>query len=622
LPPAQRSATALAFAEAIVPGSRCFVGADERTHAAAEQLVQAAHPALAGVWRVAHEVLDASALARTGRRFRSLPAARQDALLGAWEHDRRMRVPLALISFVYKLVHFDRHAPRKSGSSSALRTVERPRWMAQVRRLDDCEDTLECDVVVVGSGAGGAVVGRELAEQGLAVVFVEEGEHYLRDAFDGSVVGAHQRFYRPVFSVGNVVMPVFVGRLVGGSTAINGGTSFRPPPWVHARWCEELESDEFGAEAMAPHFERVERILDVQTARREIIGPIGDVMARGCDALGWSHHPIRRNAPGCDGSGFCDFGCRQDARRSTQIAYLPPAFERGAVLFASARARRVLVEGGRAAGIEVESRRGRRVIIRARATVLAGGAIPTPLFLLEQGLANRSGQVGRNLTLHPSGGLLAEFDEPIDGHRHVPQGYVCDEFLREGILVTAAQPALNIAGLLFPFSGRRLMSALDRIDHIAGFGLLVRDSSRGGRVRRDVGGVPLVTYHVTAEDTARVHRAMVLTGEMCRAAGARTLFPVAFGIDPIRTDADFARFRATRLAPSDVSWLSYHPLGTCKMGRDPKTSVVDVDHQSHDVPNLYVVDASVVRGPLGVNPQLTIMAWATRAAARIAAHLE
>jgi choline dehydrogenase-like flavoprotein len=109
---------------------------------------------------------------------------------------------------------------------------------------------------------------------------------------------------------------------------------------------------------------------------------------------------------------------------------------------------------------------------------------------------------------------------------------------------------------------------------------------------------------------------------MCRAAGAKALYPVAFGVDPIRTDAEFARFRAARLAPSDFTWLSYHPLGTCKMGRDPKASVVDLDHQAHDVPGLYIVDGSAIPGPLGVNPQVTIMAWATRAAERIGDHLD
>lgn len=607
----------------MIPGSRSVLGADERTHALAEQFVRSLHPGLAPAWKLAHEVLDAAAIARTGRRFHKLSAARQDDLLQHWEGDGMLRRPLALLGLVYKAVHFDRNAPRKSGSGlGVLRSVERPRWMAQIHRLDDYDDDVECDVVVVGTGAGGAVVGRELAERGHAVVFLEEGEHYLRDAFDGSVIRAHQRFYRNAFSVGNVVMPVFMGRMVGGSTAINGGTCFRTPPWVLEHWCEELGTDAFAADTMARHFDRVEQILEVEAARPEVIGPVGDVMARGCDALGWSHHRIRRNAPHCDGSGFCDFGCRQDARRSTQIAYLPPALERGAVLFAAARARRVMLEGRRAVGIEAESKRGKRVRVRARATVLAGGAIPTPLMLLEQGLGNRSGQVGRNLSVHPSSGLLARFDERIDGHRYVPQGYACDQFLQDGFLVTSAQPALNIAALLFPFTGRRLMGVLDGMDRTASFALLLRDATPNGRVWRDIGGLPIITYNIGPEDVQRMHQAMLRTGEMCRAAGAKTLYPVVLGAPPIESDADFDRFRKSPPHPSDITWLSYHPLGTCRMGRDPKTSVIDLDHEVHDVPGLFVVDGSAVRGPVGVNPQLTIMAVATRAAESIGARLD
>jgi choline dehydrogenase-like flavoprotein len=620
---AHRSRAGLAFAEAMIPGSPTFVGADERTHALAEQLVRSIHPAVATAWRVALELLDSAAVARTGRPFHRLSANQQDALLQRWERDRALRAPVGLVALVYKLVHFDHHAPRKNGSSAlgVLRSSERPRWTAQMQRIDDVEETIECDAVVIGTGAGGAVVGRELADQGHAVVFLEEGDFHPREAFDGSAVRAHQRFYRGSISVGNVLMPIFMGRLVGGSTAINGGTCFRTPPWILERWCEDLDTADFAPDAMAPFFERVERVLQVAPADLRTVGPIAGVMARGCDARGWSHHAIQRNAPACDGSGFCDFGCRQDARRSTQVSYLPPALERGAVLFAGARARRVIVEGGRAVGVEVESKRGRRVQVRARAVVLSGGAVPTPLLLLEQGIANRSGQVGRNLSVHPSGGFAAMFDHAIDGHRHVPQGYACDQFAREGILVMAAQAPVNVAPLLFPFAGKRLMSAMDGIDRTASFGLLLRDSAANGRVRRGPGGLPLVTYSVTAEDVTRMHRAMVITGEMCRAAGAKTLYPVAFGVGALEGDDDFARFQEARLAASDVSWLSYHPLGTCRMGRDPRSSVVNLDHETHDVPGLFVVDGSTVPGPLGVNPQLTIMAMATRAAARIGARL-
>ncbi len=614
--------SALALAEAIVPGSRWVPAADEATIARADAVVRHMDDRLAGAWHAAQAALSAAAVAQTGRPFHALSAEAQDRLLRRWESDPLLRAPLGIVALVYKFVHFD-HKPVYEGMGGKLHVVsslEQPRWLEQIHRADAWQggDEIEAEVVVVGTGAGGAVVGKELADRGFAVVFLEEGEHHRRDAFNGSSINAHQRFFRFAMSLGNAAIPIFIGRLVGGSTAINTGTCFRTPPWVLERWCEELSTDEFEPGKMAAWFEQVERTLQVAPAERRIIGPIADVMARGCDALGWAHGPAMRNAPDCDGSGFCDFGCPTDARRGTHLSYIPPALERGAVLLTGARADRVMLEQGRAVGVEAVSKTGRRLRVRAPTVVLAGGAIPTPLFLLGQGLANRSGQVGRNLSVHPSGGLLALYDDEIRGWAHAPQGYVSEQFLKDGILVLAAQPGFNTAGIVFPFSGRRLMETLDQFDHVAGFGVLVRDASANGRVWRDVGGVPAISYNVGGEDLERMHRGLVHTGEMALAGGARKIFPVVLGMGPLEGRAGLETLRRTRLAAKDVAWTSYHPLGSCKMGRDPRTSVVGLDHQCHDVPGLYVVDGSTVPGPLGVNPQITIMGMATRAAAKIA----
>ncbi len=613
---------ALALAEAIVPGSARIPAADEVTVKLADEAVTAFHPSLAKAWRVAQAALDAAAVAQKGRPFHSLSAEAQDALIQRWERDPVLRMPLGLVSLVYRFVHFDRKRVYETSGRklNVVTNLEEPRWLRQVHRADEWtgDDDVECDVVVIGTGAGGGVVGRELAERGYAVVFVEEGNHYRRDAFDGSSLRAHQRFYRAAVSVGNASMPIFVGRLVGGSTAINGGTCFRTPPWILDRWCDELCTGDFEAEEMRRYFTRVETLLEVAPQGRKQNGPIVDVISRGCDALGWKHGPVMRNAPGCDGSGFCDFGCRTDAKKGTNLAYVPPALERGAMLFTGLRAERVLLESGRAVGIEGVAKNGKTIRVRSRVVVLAGGAVPTPLFLLKQGIANSSGEVGKNLVVQPSSGFSALFDEEIRARDYVPQGYGTEEFLREGMLLLAAQPDFNVAGVLFPFSGRRLMEVLDRVDNVASFALLVRDSTQNGRVWRDVGGLPAITYNLTGEDVAKMHRLMVLTGEMCRAAGARTLYPLALKHSIVETDRDFEAFKRASFSASDIIWSSYHPMGTCKMGRDPRTSVVGIDHQTHDVPGLYIVDGSTVPGALGVNPQLTIMAMATRAAEKIA----
>jgi choline dehydrogenase-like flavoprotein len=612
----------LALAEAIIPGSATIPAADETTFERSQDAVRDFHPAAVRPWRMALRALDAAAIAYTGRSFHALGRRKQEELIGRWQNDPVLKSPLALLGLIYKFVHFDRDDvyDHMGGKLNVVTSLEQPRWLEQVHRADAwTEGDVECDVVVVGTGAGGGVVGRELADRGYAVVFVEEGEHHRRDAFDGRAISAHRRFYRAALSVGNSPMPIFMGRLVGGSTAINGGTCFRTPPWVHERWCEELGTDALSQDAMAPHFARVEQLLEVQPSPRQTIGPIADFIARGCDALGWSHAPVPRNAPGCDGKGFCDLGCRTDARLGTNLSYVPAALSKGALLLTGARVESVLLEGGkRAAGVEAVTASGKTLRVRARAVVLAGGAVPTPLLLLKQGLANASGQVGRNLTLHPSTGYAAVAEEPMHGPGHIPQGYGCDEFLRDGILMLCAQPDYNVMGVIFPLAGQQLMEALDQIENMASFGLLVRDQSANGRVWRDVGGLPAVTYNLAPEDTRRMHDAMVHASEMALAAGARKLYPFVVGHPPLEGRKDLEAFRREKLGPTDFVWTSYHPLGTCRMGSDPKTSVIDTDHAAHDVPGLFVVDGSAVRGPLGVNPQLTIMSLATRAAGRIA----
>ena len=616
---------ALALIEAIIPGAPGIPAADEATLASVEEVIRQFDAHALSAWRFAIMTLDVAAVARKGRPFHALRGPEQETLLHAWEADPIVRTPLALIALVLKMVHFDRPSvySTRGGVPNKVATLEQPRWLSQVHRGAEWEgdDVIECDAVVIGTGAGGAVVGRELAERGHAVVFIEEGEHHRRDAFDGSSVRAHQRFYRAAFSVGNVVMPIFAGRMVGGSTAINGGTCYRTPPWVLDRWCDEIGTDEFSEEAMAPHFERVESFIGVESASRAQIGPIADVMARGCDKLGWRHGPISRNAPGCNGGGFCDFGCRTDARKSTNLSYVPAALERGGIALTELRAQRIVIENGRAVGVEAIARNGRKLTVRARAVVMAGGAIPTPIFLLEQGIANRSGEVGKNLAIQPSAGFAALFDEELHGHKYIPQGYKCDQFLREGQLVMTAQSDLNIGPLLYPFNGQRLMRVVERSSQMAEFALLIADSTRNGRVWRQALGYPAITYNVTREDAAKMHQLMVRTGEMLLAAGAKKLYPVTLKGACIENEKDFLAFRNEPLSPSDIVWLSYHPMGTCKIGRDPRTSVLDLDHQCHDVRGLYVVDASAVPGPLGVNPQLTIMGMATRAATRIAAAL-
>ncbi|MCL2778684.1 MAG: GMC family oxidoreductase N-terminal domain-containing protein [Polyangiaceae bacterium] len=611
---------ALALARTLIPGTERLPAPDAALIARAEMMLHETAPSLVPAWRWLHDAIDVASVAQTGRRFHALDDARRTRVVERWQASGGGRVPLSLVALLYKLLHFDTpemHAAMGGRLRPERRVVDRPRWLDQIHRASTWSDgDIECDVVVVGTGAGGAFVGRELAKRGYAVVFIEKGEHLRRDAFDGSSVEAYRRFLRSSFAIGNAIIPIFSGELVGGSTAVNGGTCFHTPPWILDDWCEKLGTSDLSPENMADYFARVENVLDVAPSLQREVGPIRDVVARGCDALGWHHFPIRRNARGCTGTGFCHFGCPSDARRSTNLSAIPNALESGAMLLTEAIVDEITLSGNRATGVSVVAKSGQRIRVRAEAVVLAAGTLATPLLLLDQGICNTSGQVGRNLSIHPSVGVLGLMEEEINGHHFTPQGYGCDEFLRDGELILTAQPDTNVAASLFPLTGKPLMNVLESLPHLAGLGLLIRDHSANGRVWRDVGGRPLITYHVTPEDRALLQAGMVHCMEMLLAAGATRFYPTLASM-PIVLPHQIGEFRAMLPRAADYSFVSYHPLGTCRMGKDPRNSVVGLDHQTHDVRRLYIADGSTVPGPLGVNPQLTIMSMAVRAADRI-----
>jgi choline dehydrogenase-like flavoprotein len=431
-----------------------------------------------------------------------------------------------------------------------------------------------------------------------------------------------QKLYRrggSTFSIGNVGIPIPLGQTVGGSTTVNSGTCFRTPERVLAEWRDELGLDELAPDRMAGYFERVESVLGVELARAELMGGNGRVIARGCDSLGFKRHgPLRRNAPECDGQGVCCFGCPTDAKRSTNVSYIPLALRAGAELFPGLRVSRIIVDGGRARGVVACSEDGRTLTVHARSVVVACGTIMTPLLLGAQQLAVASGQLGRNLSIHPAAGALAEFDEQILPWRGIPQGYSIEDLHDEGILFEGASVPLEMTMTMTPLIGPELVRLAESFDHVASFGFLVEDTSRGSV--HGLRGQPVIRYWLSDRDVSHIKRGLDVLAQIFFAAGARRVhFPVA-GFSVLGAD-DLPAFRRARIRPWDLDLSAYHPLGTARMGRDPASSVIGPDHQLHDVTGLYVVDGAAVPTALGVNPQITIMALATRAAEKIAGAL-
>ena len=627
--------TLAALAAAAVPAGQVFPAAGPAALARLEAALAAGPAPLRAGYASLLAALDAAALARHRRRFARLPADRQLALLeGMRTGPLPARLAVRALVTPIKIAHYgagDVHraigcalpAPPPLGDDRPRHVRERSRTARDVGEAD-----LECDAVVIGTGAGGAVVARELAERGLAVVMLEEGHHFGRADFTGRSFEMQRKLYRDMgatVALGNCAIPVPVGRTVGGTTTVNSGTCYRAPARVLRAWRDELGLTDLTDEAMDGHYRRVEEVLGVAPARAELLGGVGRVIARGCDRLGYRRHgPLLRNAPDCDGQGVCCFGCPSDAKRSTNVSYVPLALRAGAELIHGARVEQILVEGGRATGVVARATGGTappvRVRVRARAVVVACGALMTPVLLEQNRLCGGSGQLGRNLSLHPAAACMAEFDEDLAaGGRFIPQGYAIEQFHDEGLLFEGGSTPLDLTMAALPYLGPRLVELGERFDRHAMFGFMIEDSSRG-RVRA-VRGRPVITYHLGRGDVERLQRGMEILARVFLAAGARRVLPLCHGFDELRGEADLGRLRARRMRARDFDLTAYHPLGTARMGRDPARSVVGPDHQAHDVPGLYVIDGAAVPSSLGVNPQLTIMALATRAADLLAGAL-
>ncbi|MBI2890547.1 MAG: GMC family oxidoreductase [Nitrospirae bacterium] len=619
-----------ALAASALPAGRVFKAAGTPTLERFEKFLTEAGRAVGLGFRVLLWTLDIAAFLQTGSRFTRLSPERRERLLCGWMAGRGLRRALVFaLTAPLKISHFDDpeiYAALGARFTFETGNEERPRYLDQAKSAATLSagEVIEADAVVVGTGAGGAVVAKELAEAGLAVVILEEGRYHTRKDVTGHIWDAQKRFYRDkgfTFSIGNTVVPIPMGRAVGGSTAINTGTCWRTPDWVLERWVKELGLDEFAPDRLAPYFDRVEQTLPVHTADMKFVGGVGRVIARGCDRMGWSHRPLRRNAPDCDGAGVCDYGCPTDARRSMNLSYIPLALRSSALLLTEARADRVWLENGRAVGIEAQATGGGpRFRVRARAVVLACGTLLTPVLLLRQKLCNRSGYVGRNLSIHPATSLSALFDEPIRAFAAIPQGYCVDQFHRAGILLLGASAPVDLAATLFQLVGRDLVELMEAYERVAAFAVMVEDPSCG-RVRIGPGGKPMIFYSVGREVLERITRGIELVGTIFLEAGASRLFPMVQGFPEVRDRRGLEGLKGARIRARDIFLSAYHPLGTCRIGKDPLRSVIDTNHQAHDLPGLYICDGSAVPTSVAVNPQETIMALATRAAEKIAGHL-
>jgi choline dehydrogenase-like flavoprotein len=480
-----------------------------------------------------------------------------------------------------------------------------------------------CDVVVIGTGAGGATVATELAEAGLEVVMLEEGSYYKTEQFEPVASKMVRRLYRDAgasFAIGTPAVHFAEGRCVGGSTVINGGMSWRTPEKVLDRWRREEAVDRISAREMEPYFERVERRMHVARQDPESLGRDTELLAEGATALGYKVIPNLRNQLHCAGSNNCAFGCPTGAKRSTLVSYIPRALTFGARLYTEARVTRILHKRKRATGVEARvgvNGHSRRLTVHAKVVVVAGGAAQSPALMMRSGFKSPSGRLGRDLSLHPNGKVIAVFDENVEGWKGVHQGHQVREFQDEGFIMAVANIPPGVLAMTAPQYGRALGRLIDDYNRMVVAGVLVEDTAFG-RVRVGPGGRPFLFYDLSDADAVRLKRGIGLLAEMLFAAGARRVILPFEGVPDLFSPDDVKRIFRDPIPKSAMELFTVHLMGTCRMGDDPTRAVTSSYGAVHDAAGLYVADASLFPSAIGVNPMETIMALATRTAEHIA----
>jgi choline dehydrogenase-like flavoprotein len=514
---------------------------------------------------------------------------------------------------------------------------EAPKTIGITRPSGDALE-LTADVVVIGSGSGGGVIAGKLAGAGKDVVVLEAGGYYNEADFNQLELWAYQNLYRAggLAQTADGQIALMTGANLGGGSTVNWTNCLRTYDWVREEWERDHGLEGLAGPEYERHLDAVSARIGVTDACSDANGP-NQRLLDGAAKLGIDGRVITRNAdPGrydADLAGLMGFGDVTGAKLGTLKTYLQDAADAGARFVVNCRADRVLVENGRAAGVEAtyaDAATGTvaRVVVRAPQVVVAAGALDTPALLLRSGIGGPA--TGDYLRLHPATAVTGVYDEPQKAWWGAPQSALSMEFndLTDGYgyLVETSHASPGVTGTSVPWeTGEQHKADMALTPVSSALVFLIRDRGHG-RVTIDADGQPVHTYPFDdALDLAHFRHGLKTLVRMHDAAGAREILTLhrkrthwtRDGAEPL--DAFAQRVHDAPLSPFEHATFSLHHMGSARMGKDPKTSVADPWGELHDTPGVWIGDASAFPTASGTNPMLTTMALAHRTAEAIAA---
>jgi choline dehydrogenase-like flavoprotein len=483
---------------------------------------------------------------------------------------------------------------------------------------------LDVDAVVVGSGAGGSVMLRELARAGLNVVALEQGSWSTARDFDQR----EDRMLSLLFedaggrATEDMAIRVLQGRGVGGSTIHNTNLCKRTPDAILDLWAGKYAVSGAGPGEMRARFEAIERELSVTEIPEAMRNANNEVLRRGCEALGWRAGPLQHNRVGCVQSGFCELGCAYDAKQNALKVILPQAIDAGARVYADVEATRVLHDGARVLGVQgvVRGSDGHdraTVDVRARVVVLSASAVGSAALARRSGVPDPHGQLGRGLRLHPGAVVAGRFEREIAGWRGIPQSYECTEHLsheegsdRRAWIVTAFAHPIGAAAALTGF-GAPHMAAMRAYPRLAVLTAMVHDETYG-EVAVETGSDPrpVLRYRMVERDRKQLEKGLAACARILLAAGGQEVIIPAIPPRRVTSIAQLDKLDWSFVRPHGVPMTAVHPMGTMRMGEEAKRSVVRSTGEHHHLRGLFVADGSLFPTSIGVPPQISIYAFA------------
>lgn len=471
---------------------------------------------------------------------------------------------------------------------------------------------LQTGVLVIGSGAGGAVTALELAERGHTVLIAEEGERVPEGCDPGSTetVGTCYRWRGMTPILGRVPIAYVEGCCVGGSTELNSGFWHRPPAETLLRWKAQYALDAASPEELCPHWQWAERLLGVGLHD----GPLprsSEVFARGAARMNWSAAEVPRTSARARSGQPLTPGDPPKAGVGRSV--IPHALAAGATLRTGYRVERLESRGPRVTGAilratNCDADRG-PVRVRADHVFVCAGATETPSLLRRSGITRN---VGDSLRIHPMLKVAARFTERIgaqDGDMSLLQ---IKEFWPDIVLGGAFFSRGHLAAILstnWPETHDRAVDA----DHMACYYVGVRGTGRG-RVRPSTlePGRTLVRYELSDEDIWNLSRGFARLSSLLLQGGATEVLPAVGGVPAITSQVEAVRWLDDRLDGGACSLTTVHAFSSCPIGERRDRCAADSFGKVHGYDNLYVNDASMIPDSPGVNPQGTIMTLARR----------